>query len=1167
MSLAARADDLDGDALTFRWSQLDGPGAPILADSTGPAEVTITPLELGTHVFRVVANDGYEDGPAREVTVVAKPSAGAIYVSSSGSERAGCGGFDEPCATLARGLEAAAASGISTVLLAAPSGAAPYQHCLALDGDTKLLGCYDPTTWRHDPELRPLCAIVCDAPRAMTEPGSEAMYLGHELSGAATVRDVRLDVSSKAVIAGNFGALITVGAHAGSTPTLDGVDIIAKCHAGCAAIGFVSDGASPTLDGVDVIGEAVGIEPVEIFVGMMLSNGEATITGTPAVRASGDGGRGGVDMQSPVDWLGFGLVLANGQYQVSSQSIRGGFGPSLMGVMIYGADVSLEGLSVDLVGYGARDMVGIAASPCTKADDGDFCTCADPDTCGTAGDSTLHSRLTLRDSHVLIVGGWQSAGLSPCFGAGVQLSTSLGGNVIEGNHIEVGAELSVAFGGFYAPMERTAGEAADRWTRNVIEMAGATSDPFCAGRDPTESSSGAAGLVLWGTQVDPAGPAGIRDGIDVIIEDNVLRVGVGSRITDVAPEHLGEAVTGIWHTKGVFGAEARIERNRIEMGGGAYASAGFTSDGSPAELRNNFIHGGMAPHSTGLMIDATASDAQAIRVEHNTIVGGGEGALTSTAVSLVAGAEGPTAGVFRNNLLDAGFGAGSRTVVAELNARVTSFDGDVWQLYDPARSGHPRPGLAASVRFGGSSSISDSGLDLWLVLLEGTGELAAVVSNTSPFKLQGGNALLKGGFAPEHVTRGTHLGSTWIGFVTTSGLEPSISILTSLGLLADMRSYSTKDNAGRSLVPHTAAYGQVVGSLTPDILFTVSAGGAGVPGLYVIEQDRGAVLPARKLGGVSLAQPTSIAAPHSDGRYLVLDGATQQIHVYDPSTGVIAQITNLNDASFTQVKQLHQLDADGAALDQAYDDLVVIDGDAVRLFLNLHDTSGTSFRELSAADPCVSATPTALALDRLPSANPQGLLVGCSDGALVLYEADGAWTQLSRVAGFDAAQLGLAPSSAISSIATRAKVGSTLALLTQADEDRIAFIEIAPDLALPNPPFFKVSAMDAGTLLGDVASAVLSSGLLDTSASPAAQHAASVVFRAAGDADACELTMHGDGGAPYDLHLANDDGNVCLGAVPAPGEHEGVNLDDIDAAGTRPANDARDKGADEYGAP
>ncbi|MCK4392484.1 PKD domain-containing protein, partial [Candidatus Bipolaricaulota bacterium] len=81
----SESSDADGDSLTYRWDQVDGPeGVNLVADTDDP-RATFTPTEPGTCKFELVVNDGKADSaPAYvTITVAEKPDLKVAAVSLS----------------------------------------------------------------------------------------------------------------------------------------------------------------------------------------------------------------------------------------------------------------------------------------------------------------------------------------------------------------------------------------------------------------------------------------------------------------------------------------------------------------------------------------------------------------------------------------------------------------------------------------------------------------------------------------------------------------------------------------------------------------------------------------------------------------------------------------------------------------------------------------------------------------------------------------------------------------------------------------------------------------------------------------------------------------------------------------------------------------------------
>jgi hypothetical protein len=157
------------------------------------------------------------------------------------------------------------------------------------------------------------------------------------------------------------------------SPALTNVDIeTAACGQGCTAVGVLSVAASPVFTGVDVFGRTVGFDPIDVLVGFDLIGGSPQIVGSSSTRTIGDGGRGGVLLNVPVNVSATGVRAQMSSVVLQGITVEGGLGLFLAGISLYGSEATVDGCAVSLTGFGTRIMTGITANACSADKD---CTC------------------------------------------------------------------------------------------------------------------------------------------------------------------------------------------------------------------------------------------------------------------------------------------------------------------------------------------------------------------------------------------------------------------------------------------------------------------------------------------------------------------------------------------------------------------------------------------------------------------------------------------------------------------------------------------------------------------------------------------------------------------------------------------------------------------------
>jgi hypothetical protein len=873
-TLTASATDPEKDDITYVWRQLPGPGTPLFADTREGKSLTLTASEVGDHVFEVTALDPYiSDNPLNEGTrvvhvmvTIAQPS---IFVSKLGEDSADCGDYTHPCLTI--GGAVAIANDGDRILVGAVTGVEPYEECLNLTKMVHVLGCYDPTTWRYDPALRPQCRVSCDQVR------------GHFFDATAHVRDLTLISSVTAEDATGAFMVTTVrigdGDPVGLTPSLTDVDIdTAPCGAGCYPIGLASVHSSPLIDGVDVRGVMAGFDPVYAMSGMWIIGGEPTIRGD-CVSLAGNvtcpaGGRGTITLGAAANQGASGISLVQPEgVTIDGVHIEGGLGGGLSGLDIKGgvgavgvgvSHVSMKNSFIELTGFGARSQFGVIVSECSDLDWPCACSELQPGCTLPATETKYLARVELDGNHIEL----QPSALAdsaPCLGFGINLAGYQAGHSVKNNDVVVGNNFSLALamstGGdpsCGAPACSRPAAAATVIATNTVTVGDSEVDPLCFLLLPGVADFGFAAIGFAGFSE----PEVDLHGNDFTVGNNAeasagaFFIGGNASLIEDNEFVVGRYDSGV-RTRQAYGvvlisddlASSTFARNKVVMGGSADDAVALSiSGGSQWYVVNNYLHGGPGPYSTALDINTSPLEGTWPRVAHNSIHAGGTPfGLVSRAIVMtldnfedtnpgVAGGElevADSVGVFANNVIDAG-GAIGRRVTFDLSFTQMTSDpptvhavgaGNLVQRTGPAAQ--PQPvGVAPVDLF----STANSRGAHWLVAHYRAG-VVTTLSGAAPYQEQMHS--FKGMFAD------VFLGST--GFqdavVTsldsamarwaTQGVGDAIGVARfDQGVISEFTLYDAVVGTDTPLQPGAVATAEVTGEFPADVVFADRRGNA-----------------------------------------------------------------------------------------------------------------------------------------------------------------------------------------------------------------------------------------------------------------------------------------------------------------------------------------------------
>ncbi|MBI5507765.1 MAG: hypothetical protein HY903_03315 [Deltaproteobacteria bacterium] len=893
ITVTATATDLEADPLTFTWTQLAGPG-PLLFDGalTDPT-LTVSPQAPGLHWFAVTVTDPYTDlstlAPASTatITILARLRGTTVYVSDLATgDDPGCGDYLSPCRTIARGLDQLHGRGVAgQILLAAASRSAGYAECLDLDGSDVLLGCFDPSTWTADPALLARCRIDCADP------------VGHRVQGDAALAQVTLAMApgtpAAATTALGLSALATAFVGPGSAPRLERAVIEAPaCGNGCESIGLLSVDAAPTLNGVTVFPAVVGFDPISRFVGLAL------IGGAPVVDAGDDGSVTTIYLNAPATDSSIGVRAVRSAASLHRLAVKGGIGPRLVGAQIYGGAATVADSVVELSGFGSRWIAGLTSLVCEPADPA--CACdAELErraACPAAPTTPEVPHTTLRYNDVQLTGPVGEAGLTPCVGLGIGIQGKMGGNVVVDNRVTVADNFNLGVGthvgvGSEAAPPPGSGASANRIAGNVVTIGEASLDPWC------ETAAIPAEVLLQShhrtgsTGVDLSGDVGTQ------IHDNEIHVGgngfysggmlamggtaldIEGNLFEVTPGVVGTSqpyASGVWLQSprtidppaGERPADlGRFGRNVVRVSAAAAQTFALAIvDNTHWRVSNNFLHGGLGLDSFGLWIASggwpspSAGPSPWPEIIHNTIVGGGAGRLATISRAVrfeVKTANGgpQNAGVFENNLLDAGAGQSRRFLLDNLPGQSvpTAARGNLAQF--SGASFGPIPLTAVGAPLSGYSLIS------WRVVIPGLSALVRFFQSydsAPPYALGDAEEVFYSSIygAPSAAWQCPTNGEAVVVLPLGVGLHlnPGLSELT-------FAAARTVDPAGvhRLQQPYRAVAGQLAGvAESPlDVAFTVRATGpfARDGGAYLMVNGSTVAAPAVPIANPAQASP------------------------------------------------------------------------------------------------------------------------------------------------------------------------------------------------------------------------------------------------------------------------------------------------------------------------
>ena len=1172
LPLVATATDAEGDAITYTWTEAEGPELVLDGGTLTGAILDRTPHALGLYVFSVRADDTYSlADPSRrslavEARVLVQPAAAAIYVSDLGSDGARqsdgaeCGAFDHPCKSVTQGLTRMRASGATEVLLAATTSATPYDDCVTLGAGESLLGCYtaEGGAWTYSTDLRARCRVRCG------EPG------GHHLSGNAQASDVALVMADSVRPTAPATRLASVWLEGGA-PSVANVDVEAPaCGRTCDSVGIASIASAATLVGVEVSGTVAGFEPVASFVGVYLAGGSPVIEGTATAGAVT--GRGGVTLNVPAGSASTGILAINAQARIDGMQVRGGLSLALVGIEARGGTLDATSNTVLLTGFGTRSLIGLRALVCSTSSG---CDCAAALTdCAVPGPSpatVLVPGVTATDNVVALSAGSNAGGLMPCVGVGVSVEGVGAGALLQRNDVDVGQgfTFAVAFAAaapvnFAAP----AGATPTQLLANTGRVAGAAVDSLCV------TYNQRLGLALPSAAI---GVSVVDDG-GALVRDNTLALGVdaGSSIgvwlsggdgytvernEIVVGEALGpetaEPAFGIWAQSAASAAlPSELARNRVALLHGALHTTALELDGDLHwHVVNNFLFGGFGAYGTGLGIcfggscAAGAANLAWPNVQHNTIVGGGAGGASqvSRAVAMrqLSGAAASPTGKFDNNLLDAGEGIGRRFIIDNSATLPASGTGNIAQRYGP--SSGPGPRYVFTNTASTSLALPFSG---WWVVMQNSGEETLVGvkrPGATPVMSEGASLALAG--RPKSAWAGTQNNTGALVVAMPGGLAVGLTVSGSLSSMSFIDATTYTQGKVQAHDPAAAVAGEFNGVAPGDLAFIERKGSAGEGALYVMygNQEKGYDAP-EKVKGLSFLDPSALSVSTllitthtlavADGTRLLFYPQLVTLDAHEiQRTGTIGKIT------VAAIEAVSLLLMGDTAVDVGQDLLMQADG-RLYVFLNIDATTTLALGMAMSfsTEPCAGAKVTAFATGQVDAiSSMQEIVVGCDNGAIELYGYDG-FSGFDRLLTGTLPSTGGHPSEAVTHLATAGYASGLYVAALREGVEALEMYDAVPRLG-PYALSFNTDVayrMASGALAPD----------FTTLASP------QITLLGAGSVCALAWRSNAD---PLDLHLAGasnpcvDSGATLSPPVPA----------DIDAEAVRPAGSKPDVGADE----
>ncbi|MEK7704501.1 MAG: hypothetical protein AAB426_06035 [Myxococcota bacterium] len=1138
LTLTAVASDAEGDALTFQWTQQDGPET-LLATPLADATLLATPTMVGGFAFEIMANDGYVDSAPRTVyvNVIDVPVAGdVIYVSKLGDEEAGCGTLTRPCLTIVAGLAARAT--VTVPLLVANGEGTAYSECLNLTDEALVIGGFDEDTWAYD-------AASDDTEVSCTVSG------GHLITAAATLRNLMLSSNVASPAALEQTLLIT-----NASPMIEDVLIQSPSCAGCIAVAVHNNGGSPALTRSNVrAAPLVEFDYPDYFIGVLSRGGSPVITGE---RVGPDIVRGRLLLNAPTNYVAIGVLGLRSNVTLQDAYIAGGAAPHLYAAAFMEGAPVVDGSDVSLAGFNTRVMYGLAYKTCNAATWD--CVCYDwPGGCPAAltalamPNATATNTPTFDGNAVTLSGAAEQAGLLVCLGAGLYVQTD-SDNItsnISGNSVTIGDNFTLAAAGIIGGSPtRPAGVTL---ASNVLTLGTGTTDGLCEQlnrRTIPEFPSGAVGLYLGNT-------------LDATMQDNEIRVAghdfftVGFNLEkhesatvegnrfDVgadAPTVEGVILVGatvVDSTNPDVGAESSFARNEIIVRRGAPLSVGLSVSGlAHSYIDNNFIFGGRTPYSVGLQLEPSTLEAAWPAVRHNTIHGGGDGAdgLTSAAVRLIGqdpavdGAQ-AASGLFENNLLDGGFAQGRRFVfdnikdrsfVAAATGNIAQFDQDI----PGPQPTTPMIGTKAEI----SGAIGNAVLtDFFYVVLPNTGEVAYVEPDAGVTYLT----------IPGSFQIGQRIVASWAGDDSTRydrallvATEDSVSVGRSSagrGYLQSVDAYSTVTASGATVTPTQL----VLADTEPDKnneseIIILAEDGTGTKALWRMMPDGvgsygapAAWVPTVGGGATLVAAPLYIGRGLDPTNFILLDDAFQ-LHLW--GVGASGATVSLDLATalglsspFPEVQQLFGTDFVDVAGATTRQDVVSIIGATLRVWRNLNAQGGLG-SPVVVNGPACSGNAVSAAVGSLDAgtSNQAEMVVACANGDLEIYSYFTGTNELYVTAA------GAYPTG--SEVSGMAITSSSRILSADAAHNTVHLYDVTGSpLSISNDTALSLTPNVAQRHLGTWVESDTMSGVV---ASPA------VELYAPADPPACGLALHANRATSYDLHLTGTTqaDNACIDA-------------------------------------